>query len=1137
MVAVRARALRELAGTGAMASVAASAERVQGWLAEGISIAAVNGPESVVVSGPPEAVHAWAATLEVPTRVLDVDYASHGPMVEAIEAALREQLADVRPREALLGWYSTVFERWMAGTEADGGYWYTNLREQVRFAPVVEALVAEGYTAFVEASGHPVLAVGIVDVVPAVTGTLRRDEPERRQFLAAAGALHTAGVTVDWPKLLGGAGRPVDLPTYAFERTRYWIDRSGPERGLLDAAVALAGGQGCVLTGRLSLTAQPWLAEHVVGGVVMVPGAALVELAVRAGDEAGCGTIRELTPYEPLLVPEQGTVQLQVTVGGAGEDGGRRVGVYSRPDGSDGDWIRHAEGILAPASDEAPPSPDGPVADAVAVSVDAAYELLAEAGLAYGPAFRGLLEVRRAGDDVYAEVALPPEVADRATTFGIHPILLDLTVQAWLAAGGLADGAAQVPVAWSGVRLWSTGADRLTVRVRALPGGALGIVASDADGRAVVTVGALTLGPAPIDQARRQGERQLRDARFTFGWAPVQPGTSDASGPWTLAGADPYGLGGLVNALGGDGPAVTVCCPAPGDDTTDPAERARQASAAALGAIQDWLAADRDDDARMVVVTRNAVAAVPGDGVADVGAAAVWGLVRCAQAEQPDAFILLDLDDGPVPVAALALAATGDEPQLAVREGQILGARLTRGTDAAMDEASWDEAGTVLVTGGTGGLGRHLVRHLATRHGVRHLLLLSRSGPTAPGAAELTEELAGLGATAEIVACDASDRAALATVLAAIPETRPLRGIVHAAGALDDGVLELLTPERFDTTLRPKANAAWHLHVLTAGLPLTAFVLFSSAAGVFGAMGQANYAAANAFLDALAAHRHALGLPANSMAWGMWAERTGLTKHMAEVDLQRVRRSTSTALSTEDGLALFDASLLAPDPVAVLFPLQLATIRAQTAATGAPAFLRALLPGGARRAAAASSTGRTDPAGRTGLAQRLQPLAPADRDRLLIELVGAEASAVLGHSGAGAIAPGQPFKELGFDSLTAVELRNRLNTLTGLRLPTTTVFDYPNLTELAAYLRGRLVRSDETDVAAVLGEIEKMAAVLGTAKLAAVDRVRITTGLQALFTGWTSGETAAAPAFDDIDIDSATDDELFNLADETFGRS
>ncbi|MGW2715688.1 type I polyketide synthase, partial [Streptomyces sp. NPDC001356] len=412
--------------------------------------------------------------------------------------------------------------------------------------------------------------------------------------------------------------------------------------------------------------------------------------------------------------------------------------------------------------------------------------------------------------------------------------------------------------------------------------------------------------------------------------------------------------------------------------------------------------------------------------------------------------------DGPVPDrAALAALLDSGEPEVRWRDGRAHAPRLERADDSPAPDRPW---GTVLVTGGTGGLGALVARHLAGRHGVTRLVLTSRRGPGAPGAADLRADLAELGAEAEIVACDVSDRAALAALLTA----HPVDSVVHTAGVLDDALVASLTPERLDTVLRPKADAAWHLHDLTRDRELSRFVLFSSAAGTLDASGQGNYAAANVFLDALAAHRAALGLPATSLAWGLWSG-GGMGATLDESGVQRIERSGIGALDPDEGLQLFDAAVATGSPA--LVPVRLDTAALRRRGEDVPAVLRTL-------AGVTARTAGDDPA-RT-LGERLAALPAADHEHTVLEAVRTEVAAVLGHAGPAAVEPRRAFTELGFDSLAAVELRNRLNAVCGLRLPSTLIFDYATPAALAGHLLERLLpdTADPEPPAAAHGDDE-----------------------------------------------------------------
>ncbi|WP_346168506.1 type I polyketide synthase, partial [Streptomyces javensis] len=685
-------------------------------------------------------------------------------------------------------------------------------------------------------------------------------------------------------------------------------------------------------------------------------------------------------------------------------------------------------------------------------------------------------------DEVFAEVALAEEQRAEAGRFGLHPALLDAALH--MAGVGPEDeetGPARLPFAWTGVSLYATGATEL--RVRLSPSGAEGIsvLVADTDGVPVASVDSLVGRPVAAEQLTASSQ-VTRDSLFTVEWDRVHPeGMRGAASQaqWAMVGSDDLGLTAALAAAGQDvasGPelaalagspdAVLVTCASEsGSDGQDLPSTTRRLAHRALGVVREWLAEERFAGSRLVVVTRGAVAAVAGEDVPDVAAAAVWGLVRSAQAEHPDRFVLVDVDDVPVSSGVLQAALGCGEPQVAVRSGEVLAPRLSRAVPAPVASTggvgsgfAWDPEGTVLLTGALGTLGRLVARHLVAERGVRHLVLLSRRGREAAGAVELEAELAELGASVTVVACDVADREALAGVLARIPADRPLRGVVHAAGVLDDGVVDSLTPERIDAVLRPKVDAAVHLDELTRDLELSAFVMFSSAAATLGAAGQGNYAAANMFLDALAARRRARGLAGVSLAWGFWAERSGMTGHLAAADVSRMERGGVIPLSSDEGLALLDAAS-AMDR-SLLVPVRIAPAALRGGAGAIPPLLRRLVRTPSRRALADVAPG-LDTAPHGDLV-RLAGLSEAEQEQTLLDLVRGGVGAVLGYSDVEQVEPERAFKELGFDSLTAVELRNRLNTATGLRLPATLVFDYPSPLALARYLRGELLgRSGE----------------------------------------------------------------------------
>nr|WP_053914808.1 type I polyketide synthase [Streptomyces sp. TP-A0875] len=869
--------------------------------------------------------------------------------------------------------------------------------------------------------------------------TLRRDRPETRDVLTAVARAHTRGVTVGWDALFGlrGIGRGPDLPTYAFQHQRYWLDlptapgdldAAGLEtvvHPLLSAAVATPDNGGAVLTGRLATGTQPWLADHGVLGSVLMPGTGFVELAVRAGDHVGCGRIEELLLEAPLTLPARGGVALRVVVGAPDPSGACSVAIHSRgTTDPDAPWTRHAHGTLTreaphPAFDLTQWPPPG----ATPVDTASAYERLSARGYAYGPAFQGLRAAWRRGDDVFAEVALDDPARGEAAAFGLHPALLDAAMHADLLTDPAPDAATLLPFTWNGVTLHSAGAPSLRVHIQRIRGDEVSaIMVADENGAPVATVESLVSRPVSPEQiAAASGAASAALHRVL--WQRPAP---------------------VAATAGAATPAFTVLrCPA-APRGTDVPDAVRVLTHHVLGAVQDRLAEPEHATGPLIVVTRRAMQVVPGEDV-DPAQAPVWGLVRAAQAENPGRFQLVDVhDDAEASEEALAAAVASGEPESALRGGEVWVPRLGRATgpDPA-PRAPWDPEGTVLITGGTSGLGALVARHLVSEHGVRHLLLVGRRGAEAPGAGALTDELTGLGARVTVAACDVADRDGLAALLAGIDAGHPLRAVVHAAAVADGGLVGSLTPERFDAVLRPKAEGAWHLHELTQDLDLTAFVMFSSAGGLVLAAGQADYAAANVFLDALATHRAAAGLPATAIAFGMWEVSTGLGGDLTEADLDRMRRLGLPALPADRGLALFDAALGAEEAVVVPLTVDAAALAARH--DELPALLRGRARTPARRTVRATDTG-------SALERRLAGASPEERARVLLDTVRTQVASVLGHPSPEAVGPDTAFRDQGFDSLAAVELRNLLVGSTGLRLPATLVFDYPNSRAVSGYL-------------------------------------------------------------------------------------
>ncbi|MFJ7344803.1 type I polyketide synthase [Streptomyces sp. NPDC101110] len=1199
LAAARGRLMQALPAGGAMAAIQATEAEVLETL-EGreheIAIAAINGPTSVVISGDE------AAVIEVlehwreqgrKVHQLRVSHAFHSPRMEPMLDEFRTIAAGLAYGTPSIPVVSNLTGQ-LATPEDIGSpeYWVRHVRQAVRFADGIAHLAEQGVTSFIELGPDGTLSALAQEIASdseeaLFTPVLRKNRPEAETLTQAIGTAHIHGAELDWDGVFAGRGaRRVDLPTYAFQHQHYWLEGPasahdaaglglvGSEHALLGAAVTPADSDSLLLTGRVSLRTHPWLADHAVMGTVLVPGTGLVELAIHAGGQVGCGQVEELTIQAPLVLPQAGALQLQVLVGAPDSSERRAVGIYSRPDNAvDEPWTSHAVGVLAPtvAAVDADLM-SWPPAGGDEVALDGLYEGLVEHGYEYGPTFQCLRSVWVRGEEIFAEVELAPGTGTDG--FVVHPALLDAALHAVIvgaehaarSGGGGEEAEVRLPFSWAGVSFHAEGASRLRVRLSVDSDRRITLAAADTTGAPVVSVEGLATRPVSAGQLSSAGGA-WHESLFRVDWvsapdvaaAPI----ASAGGRWAAVGTDGFGLHGVLREAGGSaeptvhadlaGLAAALDAGAPVPEIvfvpfapvvslnlSGLAEGARAASVRALETVRAWLADERFGGSRLVLVTRGATAGRADMAPTDLVHAPLWGLVRSAEAENPGQFVLLDLDPAGAETVTrdvLASAAVSEEPELAVRGGALYVPKLAR-TEAPAEPARprLDPEGTVLITGGTGTLGALVARHLVSEYGARRLLLVSRRGAAAAGVSELVAELGALGAETTVAACDAADREALAALLGGVPADRPLTAVVHTAGALDDGVVGSLTPERLEAVMRPKVDAAVNLHVLTQDLDLDAFVLFSSAAGVFGGPGQANYAAANVFLDALARHRSAVGLPAHSLAWGLWEQRSDLTANLATGDVRRITGSGLATISSVEGLALFDAALATAEAVSVPVRLDLPRLRAQASSGELTALLDRLVKAPARRTAPTAADAEAQG---SSLAQRLSGLAADKQAGVLLELVQVNVAKVLGLTSSRQVEPDRGFLDLGVDSLTALELRNRLGGATGLRLPATLIFDYPSAGAVAKYL-GTQFSADAagpgaTPVHADLGRLE---ATVSAAELSDEDRDKVVNRLQSLLAALgrpvVVGGGAGAAA---TDLTSASDDEMFAMIDQELGLS
>ncbi|MGW3280026.1 type I polyketide synthase [Nocardia rhamnosiphila] len=1174
LVAARGRLMGALPAGGAMVAVAVTeteaTEVAFGYLGR-VSIAALNGPSSVVFSGEEDAIEEIAQRFTdegVRTSRLRVSHAFHSELMEPMLDEFREVARGLIYREPLLPVVSGLSGGLAAAELTDPEHWVDQVRECVRFAPAVEALVEAGARTFVEVgpdavltamtreclAEHPEAEAGSV-----VAASVRRTVDEVRGLVSVLAQVSVSGGAVQWATLF--AGRPasrVDLPTYAFRRRRYW-PQPAPEPAagsfghpLLTAAVPRAAQDEWLFTGLLSLRTHPWLADHAVLGSVLLPGTAFVEMVAAAGNRLGLETVEELVLAAPLVFAADAEMDIQVGLAVPDGTGRRTFEIHSRP-AATGDtpaatpWVLHANGVLAGGDESGAVWQEQawPPPGAERVDDRAFYDRLAARGFDYGPAFRGVTALWKRGSETFAEVSLDETASGPVAGFGVHPALLDSCLHAALdgLTGEFAEGRVPLPFSFAGVRLGRRGAATARARVVTHGDGRIGIDIADSTGTFVASVAAVTArGVTP--EALAAAGAQAGPAPLVLNWIATEPPTPRAAatlatlGAPRIPGIDRHFAEITELAVAEPLPDVVVWSlsedgTAPGDDR---AVEVRRAVHATLAVLRSWLSAERTADIRLVVATRGA-AGLP-DTPVDPVAAAVAGLVRSAQSEHPGRILLLDHDGG-LDAAVVRGVLDAGEPSVAVRASRMFVPRLTPAAPLATDVPARPGGafgtGTVLITGGTSGLGAVTARHLVAAHGVRHLLLVSRRGETAAGVAELVAELAELGARARVAACDVTDRASVAAVLDSVDTDHPLTAVIHSAGVVDDATIDTLTAEQVDRVLTPKVDGALILDELTRGHELAAFVVYSSVAGVLGAPGQGNYVAANSFLDALAHNRRTAGLPALSVAWGAWSQEVGMTGALDRAAVARLRRMGITPLRDAAGTAYLDAAAATDSALAVCVDFDRPTLATGARAGRLPAVLGALVPAPRVRREAGPAVAGAGGEG-TALAARLTAVPEEQRDRVVLEVVREHAAAVLGYPDATALDPETPFQELGFDSLAAVELRNRLAEAAGVTLPYALVFNYPTAVAVAGMLRslveeaGMAAATPETsNGSAVDDQLAALRTLLGTLP-SEQDRSRLAEGLRALLAE-TLPEPDTETGVDQSAVEQASAEELFALID------
>ncbi|MFG1270237.1 type I polyketide synthase [Xanthobacter sp. DSM 14520] len=1131
VILARSRLLRTKRGAGATAVVGLPAAEVEAALApqaDRLAVAGVTSFASTLIAGDGDALKAYLAELEAAgifARLLEnVDVPAHSPAMDSLRPALENALAGIAPQSAQVRFLSTVTLKDEPGSNLDATYWSRNLREPFRVADAVARLSRERAHLFLEISPHPVLVGALRQILQHVgadgvaLGSLTREGDGALDLATALGGLWANGLAVDWGRVLP-AGRCVSLPAYPWQRAHFWVDQIAATTGgsagarkagshpLLGAPFAAAQGGAHFWDGEIDSSSLPWLRDHALSGVPVLPGAAYLEMALTAVREAlpGQALVLEDARFEKmLLLPEGEARRLQVTLTRTGGDGAE-VAVLSRPVQGEDDWTLHARIGVRRSGPEAPAGPV-PVVDEAAAPVDLAgfYRQFAAGGLDYGPAFRGVRTLQADATDAWAEVALPEGLSD--TAFGLHPALLDGAFQVVAAIGTEGDGARPVYLPQGVGRLAQLAAvpARVFVHARlvsdAVPGAprlAADLTLSDGGGTVVARVTGLAL--RRVDEMRPRASASLRDSLYHLEWHECprvsHTASADAAGLWLLSGAPGAVADSLASALRQRGGDVRLLAPGAdlaadiaaagaalrgmvlledGAGGTDVPEAVFEAVAGrALPAVKAL--AEGAGGARLFIVTHGAIACDGADPAPDLVAAPLWGFGRVVGIEHAEIWgAQIDLD--PADPAGSCVEAADEmldlgadreiaDREIALRAGRRRVGRLARlpKPDIAAGPVLLRPDASYLVTGGLTGLGLETARFLVAL-GARRLILIGRTAlpPRADWAALPPESEAGqrvaavrgleqLGASVRVEAFDVADEARLAAFLAAYRAEAhpPIRGVVHAAGVIQDALLLRMTGEDIAAVMRPKVAGALALHRQTADLPLDHFVLFSSASSVLGQVGQAGYGAANAFEDALAAHRRAAGLPATAINWGPWAD-IGLFARLGLAE--RAGLSGVEPIAPEQGMAALDHLMARGETQALV-------LNADWAQVPASARLELL------QAAAAPDTPSTS----AGIADLLL-MAPAERKAELRARLGAIVAAVLRFD-ADKLDHRRALTTLGMDSIMAVEIRNRVRRQFDLTPSIVDLFT-GSVARLADWLDGELAADDR--LKALLDEIEDL---------------------------------------------------------------
>ena len=1139
----RSQLFKRTVGQGAMAAVELSIEEARRVLAgseDGVSIAVSNGPTSTVFSGDPAALAAILDRLQrddVFCRMVKVDFASHSPQMEPLRADLLQALEGLQPRAETVPIYSTVTGQLSHGQEFNMLYWARNMREPVLFHTAVQHLLEDGHDIFLEISPHPILLSSIQQGLHhtgqdgTVLPSLRREEDEHTILLGSLGALYALGYPVDWNLIYPAGGRCVRLPSYPWQRQRCWLEPSTAATNLHREQSDWSATGNHSLLGRhfnsphlsgthfweteLNRNARPYLDDHRIQGVAVLPASAYVEMACTAAVEvlqAQPFVLKDIEFRKALFLPESGTLTLQLILS-RGADAEASFHIYSCPGGvphSDRSWTLHATGKVCRQPDDCitatktslegltemrTPCPE-------TISGQDYYGKLRESGIHYGPYFQSITRLWRNNGEMFGEVQVidAPEAASDGST--IHPAILDAGFQLFGAAVAEATVSNQqelcLPTRIDQFRVCGRPGRSLVAHARVQHREANATTGDvellDEAGRVAAEIKGLrfeNLG----EGAQRTSVDNLDNCLYTFQWQPKKLTAAITSTPaspvsWLIF-TDKGGVGDALSALLGargersilvargqsyeqiDGEHYRIRPERPEDirrlfeaslrsdqprcrgvlhlwslDVAPPEETtvASLNAAETLGCgsvlllVQELARVESPDPPRLWLITRGAQAAGEKCSPVSVAQSPLWGLGRVIAQEHPALWGgLADLDpeasgrDADSHQLSEEISQTDGEDQLAFRQGRRYVGRLVRYRPSATQATPvrWRTDSSYLISGGLGDLGL-LVARWMVEQGARRLILLGRTrmpprsnwnsietGSRLARQITAIRELESLGACVHLALADVADEGELSSFL---DEFRaegwpPIRGVVHAAGVLQDGLLVQLDAAALNTVLRPKVMGGWLLHSLLRDDNLDFFILFSSAGSVLGQPGQGNYAAANAFLDALAHHRRAQGRPALSVDWGAWsgegfADSVGGKRLAARLALMGI-----SSIPPKQALEVLDRLLGQSATQVVAVPVNWQQYREVYPAGSASALLSELAREEAEvhRQAVGTSERRNT----------LLAAEPTERRQLLQSYLSEQVARVLGLSPS-RLDPQQSLSELGLDSLMAVELKNRI---------------------------------------------------------------------------------------------------------------